>query len=343
MKEAKLLIEREDEGSTRRRRKAISVGGKNYLIADKIKLDKRDGAFEDFLKQQTGEYILYFESFTPFKEDIRKLEALSKSGFRFIFKDFKHLDQDSIDAIIEFLNLSRQEKSENIKKALRKVRAEGKELGNPEIGDAKGKAIRTRKLRALIDDSIIDARLAITQIRKEYGQHASLNQIADQLNERGLKPRRGKKFYAKTVQRILNSEEELKTYFEPVKNELQLRFTDNIVREKDLAGHLSSASATEASKELEVTGLEVEKNFDYKIDFRILSPLKGPFEVVICDNENARVFHQVYPADQKEVSIDLREHSLLPGRHYISIQTEEVVYNTFLSAILLRKCLLQLV
>ena len=85
------------------------------------------------------------------------------------------------------------------KEALAKLKAKGVKLGNPNPGEALKKAIARRRELAASHNAAI--RPIIEEI-KSCGI-VSLAGIADALNKRGHRTRRGSKFHPTTVRRII--------------------------------------------------------------------------------------------------------------------------------------------
>ncbi len=292
----------------------IKVKSEIFKIQQEYTLDEDLNNLESILNTEKGRNrFLIFDDFSHFRQAPEKLKLLKNAqvkGYR--FKNLPNLNKDSIDAIIELLNFNKTFRSKQIKKGLEKAREKGERLGNPEIGKKKGKLVMQRKLKSFLNPVNRKARSIVVQLYEK--EKRSLNQIAKYLNEHDLAKEKGSKFYPKSVQRLYDKYLELKRRFEPL---------------PVVEGNLNDESKSN-KKEIKIEGLESDTNFDSVISFTIKSPLKERFEVLIYDNEDRDqepVFDKVYQAIEKKVVINLNEHALLPGVHYISIKTEEDQYS----------------
>lgn len=324
-----------DDGTNRRNLKKdigdpVDIEGRKYYIEDELYIDEDLFRLKSLLKEnEDSGRLLLFDKFGPFKRAPEKLKLLKEYQIPFRFEDFKNLNPDTLDTMIEYLQFVHKEQSQKIKEALKEKRKEGVTLGNPDIGKERSRALRARKIQAWENESNRDARKIIVDLR--FRKSMNYNQIAERLNEMGKTPRRGKQYYAKTVQRLLQSEEEL-----------QGTFKRNSKLEKSLHGALVDQQSAGPRKELPVVGLSNNASFKEVIKFALASPLEEMFEVLIFDNQDSEhpIFRGVYEAGKQEVSIDLEEHLLLPGTHYISIKTGALKYKTFKARIYLRPHLL---
>lgn len=287
----------------------LKIGKKEYRITSQENLNDLENLEALVANLQISGQAVIFNTFYPFKSNPAKLKLLKKNNISFQFVDFQNLTRNSIDAVIELLQLDSQTRSRKIKEALDLRRSKGATLGNPEIASATGKAIRQRKLKAWINEKNIVARILISFLKEK--RDWSFHQIADYLNQKGFRTPMNNQFVAKSVQRLYLSHKELNEVF----------------MHQEVLENLDNPPFTEKNKEKEiliVEGIKEDQVFNQLIQFTITSPIKKKFEVLIRDGYNKNnVFEKVYSAEEKNVEIDLDEHALLPGVHYIHIITEE--------------------
>ncbi len=324
MKNAKLVIIDSEESvpSTLKDSRKITIGRKNLKIDRCARLKSNLEGLDDLLKdeEKTG-FVLVFSDFVPFKKHLDKLKSLHESKIEFNFLNFQYLNKGSIQAVIELLEINSADKSRKIKKALDKKRKDGIQLGNPSITAITDKAIRRRKLKAWQNATNLEVRQRIITLKEEGHTY---NYMAEHLNELGMLPRRGKKFYAKTIQRLFNSDKELNETFQ--KQNLKLESLMSATMGED-----------EKMKKIQIEGLEKDRNFDEAISFSVKTKLKEAFEVIIRDVNGETLFDQKYEAATKKIVISLDEYILLPGIHYVSLQTKEKYYDIYHCRIHLRE------
>ena len=275
--------------------------GQKYRLL-KYSIDELD-RFIERVRQEPG--VVVFDDFRLFNTDPEKLSKLKESDLAFRFYNLPAINDQNIKPVIDAIAFTKAERSRKIKEGLESRREKGGALGNPSIGKRKGNAVRQRKLSAYKAAADLEANKIITE-KKEI-EDWSYNRIADYLNQLKKTTTRGAPFRAKTVQRLYHRSLELKEMFTP---NLQYENLD----------------ASDGAEEGDISGLKKNAVFNKKITFTINAELKSGFSVRINDNDRedrTPVYQKVFNKDQTKVSIDLDEHFLLPGVHYISVIPEE--------------------
>ena len=127
------------------------------------------------------------------------VSRLMESGVTFVAVDNPHATKLVIHMMVVMAEEERRLTSERTKAALAAAKRRGVKLGNPRLSDARKLAAATRQLTAdTFAEKVIPA---IRQIRKEG--HTTLRAIAECLNDRGVRTRRGNDWTAVAVNRVL--------------------------------------------------------------------------------------------------------------------------------------------
>lgn len=261
---------------------------------------------DHFIKRVRQESTLVvFDDFRLFNSDPENLSKLKESGIAFRFYNLPAINNQNIKPVIDAIAFTKAERSRKIKEGLENRREKGGTLGNPSIGKRKGNAVRQRKLSAFKAAAGLEANKIV--IEKKEIENWSYNRIADHLNQLKKTTARGAPFRAKTVQRLYNRSLELKQMFTP-----------NLQYE--------NLNANDEAEKGDISGLKKNAVFNKKITFTINADLESGFSVRINDNDRddrTPVYQKMFSKDKTEVSIDLDEHFLLPGVHYISVIPEK--------------------
>lgn len=318
---------------------------KAIKIIEKISCQQEDliePKFQEAVQKakQTGA-ILVIPSFSIIPKTIENLTILQKSEIDFYFADFEELSASSLPIITKFLSSWGQEKSEKIKAALSKKKAAGIELGNPKIDSPRiiEQAKKKRTFLAKVNPSNIRAMEKINILKEEKLNN---NKIANILNQEGFKTRRGKQFHAKTVERLIE-----------MTNEIKSRYQDDTLSENAFesnpeldkyANILRAHSNTEDFKIQDVKGtkkeLPVEKfldltNFEKVIEINFKDDRSNPItlKVALANNKKESVFKKNYELQPNEnnISIDIDKNNILPGLYYLRIISNE--FRVFLKPI----------
>jgi hypothetical protein len=309
------------------RKDGINIGGERYFVKESHSVSPGTWLLKAFELGSQG-YAIVFDDYAIFKKIDEDLKKLCEAKVQFTFFNLRAIDMSSFKYFYDASQFEKQIRSKKIKEGLSKKRDHGEKLGNPNIGNKKSKVQRTKKLKAFINhyESIQAHDIILNRIKKDW----SLNQIANHLNEEGFRTQKGAKYSAKTVQRLLEKRNELKDRFSlDLKSQFlpKMELVDLEVYRDDSDEKWFNES--KAKNKINIEGLWPERTYENSIEFKILSNLKKPFEIVILDNDNnddTPVFNRVYQPEDKHIKIELGDNALLPGVHYISIATEEKNY-----------------
>lgn len=313
----------------------ITLDDNAYRIKKVLHVSEEDWLVKADAFKDKG-FTLIFNDFAAFKKIADDLVELHEKGIPFRFLNFERLTDKTFLPVLEALQFERALRSRRIKKGLEKKRESGEQLGNPDIAERKGKVQRQRKLQAFkkYHDNIKVNNIIVA--KKEEGW--SLNRIAEYLNDQGYVTPNGAQYRAKTIQRMLQKESEIISRVEELEQELRDQFQP-IFEFEDLNDGSYNKKAEHSPHDkrnvkLSIDGLALNQSYDKAIEFTIKTPLKKAYEVIILDNDKedeTPVFSKVYPAEERKVHIDLDEHVLLPGVHYISIATQEERYKPIIN------------
>lgn len=308
-----------------------------YIITDKFHVQQNSWLTKALKLGEQG-FTIIFDDFSEFKRIDKDLMKLYENQISFRFANLERVTNDSFLYFYDAAQFEKQVRSKKIREGLRKKRKEGKQLGNPDIGNKKGKVQRKRKLKAY--KNFYYSFRANDIISDKIKENWSLNQIAGYLNQEQLRTQNGAEFGAKTVQRMIHKRDELRERFNP-----KLEFED-----LDDGSNYSTDIAiadNNVKKKIQLEGLKASEDYEKAIKFKISSDLKEAFEIVILDNDqddNTPVFQKVFKSEAREIYIDLDKHALLPGVHYINILTKEACYEPVINMrILLRPKMIKLV
>lgn len=269
----------------------------------------------DFIEQNKLYQLVIINDFQAFKADPQKMELLREKPFDFLFVNLPTLSKSNLEgaiAVIDYLSVT---KSEKMKATLAKKAESGIKLGNLSFGDQRGKAVRTRKLNAFKELSMVPLRREAYRLVEE--EKWSLNRVAQYFNETGKTSSKGGNFYAKTIDRLVEQQKELMALEKPKVS----------VNQDDYAPIHHSTPAKQGlatDQPFVVKGLNRE-SYEEQINITLNAPLDCDLNVLLHDNElgAAPVFQKLYPAGTKEITIDLDEEVLLPGLHYISLYPQD--------------------
>jgi DNA invertase Pin-like site-specific DNA recombinase len=126
------------------------------------------------------------------------IAALMESGIEFLAVDNPHANKLTVHILAAVAQHEREAISERTKDALRAAKARGTKLGNPNIDQARRKALEA--LRASAEQFAANVLPIILSLQKGG---TSNNAIATQLNERNVKTARGGKWTHVQVGKIL--------------------------------------------------------------------------------------------------------------------------------------------
>ena len=126
------------------------------------------------------------------------ISALMESKVKFLACDQPHADEFTIHILAAVAQKERQMISTRITEALRAAKARGTKLGNPKADKSHMERMRAARKPKEIDPQT----LALIRGFKKSGQ--TYRQIADSLNQMGLKTARNCNYSAGLVHRILN-------------------------------------------------------------------------------------------------------------------------------------------
>lgn len=299
---------------------------KNKGIGNNIKVINEDGQEIDgsiaenvsqfkeaFLKlSRKAEKIgrtLVIESYKDISGELDILKRLLTVN-NFIVKDFPDLEKTYLPVLIRHISLEKAIHGKKISKAMKRRKQAGGAVGNPLITKyAKEGAVKKRKHQALFHPSNIEAAENIFQLLREDKYNNS--QIANELNKRNIKTRRGGKFFSKSVERIIDKYRELKSNFE-LNNELERKIR---------ISHKSSKFSVEGLKD----------NYERDASFKItISNHQDPIKVKILDNHfNNVLIDDHLKVDKDKMIIDFNNQTigdiihLIPGRYYFLITSDD--------------------
>jgi len=143
--------------------------------------------------------------------DVGFINELQNSGIKFVCADMPEANDTMIQFMSVFAQYERKMASERTKNALAIKKAGGAVLGNPNLDKAraaipndtldKANAVRSKKA----SDWSVDVMEEINNARSEGV--TSLRQLADWLNDRNIKTRRGNEYSPVAVKRIIERHE----------------------------------------------------------------------------------------------------------------------------------------
>lgn len=266
---------------------------------------------------------IYINSFEPFRNDVERLNILKgfSSELDFIFLDFPQLQKSNIEGAIRILEYQSKSRSAKIKVKLDQKVKDGYKLGNPHIGDSRGKAIRKRKYNALLDPAMKSLR---KEAKKLQDAGWSLNKIAQYFTEQGVKSPRGGSFHAKTIDRLLEQWKELETRWLPKRTRNFAGLNNFITGTLFLDGENPPIPESEVPLNRE----DLNELIEDKLLLHFTEPLKFNIKVFIHDNseEQEPLYSDIIEKGESSFSIDLEEQILLPGIHYLSLVAENKAY-----------------
>lgn len=265
----------------------------------------------DFIEQNRSYKLVIINDFQAFKTDPEKMGLLRRKPFDFLFVNLPALSKSNLEGAIAVIDYLSANKSEKMKATLAKKAQSGIKLGNLSFGDQRGKAVRTRKLNAFTERSMVPLRREAYRLVVE--EEWSLNRVAQYFNETGKTSSKGGNFYAKTIDRLVEQQKELMGLEKPKESVNQDGFTPTHLRNPIKKGKASEI-------QLIVEGLNND-SYEEQISITLNDPLQCDLNILLHDNElgAAPVFQKLYSAGTKEIIIDLDEEVLLPGLHYISL------------------------
>ena len=137
--------------------------------------------------------------------DVHFVSGLMKSGVDFVAADMPSADKTMIQIFAVMGEWERDKISERTRAALAAAKARGVKLGNPVWAETIDKARAANSDRARVwAENILPT---IRSIQVQGQPRPSLREIAAELNRRGIRTARGGKWYAATVQRVIEAEE----------------------------------------------------------------------------------------------------------------------------------------
>jgi hypothetical protein len=274
-------------------------------------------ALEQTLKEaihharEEGADILWIEAFHPFQNNPRNvLQLLADSPINFQFADFAALGKDSIGLLIEFLEL-RQKKTSEAAVGAEDDRSKNVKAGNPNIASREivEKATLARQRLPYFDNNHKYARIKISELKQKG---LSNNRIAQELNQEGIRTRRGKLFQAKQVERLLEMDQDLRRRFVEEYPELERRHPFALKNSRSETENLEIDLPDGA----QVTGPELKFNFTRRPRSKI--------RLSIFDNQGEERFAQDIAPDANGVALHLIDETpLFPGRHYLVLKGKE--------------------
>lgn len=136
--------------------------------------------------------------------DVHFVSGLMKSGVDFVAADMPSADKTMIQIFAVMGEWERDKISERTKSALAAAKARGVKLGNPIWAETidKARAVNSDRARAWAANILP----TIRSIQVQGRPHPSLREIAAELNRRGIRTARGGKWYAASVQRVIEAE-----------------------------------------------------------------------------------------------------------------------------------------
>lgn len=309
------------------------LDGSTFTIIGRVECEQRhliEPKFKEAItKAKSKNATLIIPKLSNIPNTIENFTYLQNSKVKFKFPDFPPLTTSSLPILTSYLNYLGQDKSQKIKAALHKRKAKGAKLGNPNIANKviQSKASEKRTFLAYTDERNSLARKRIKKLKQEGYNN---NQIAKILNQEGLKPRRGKQFYAKTIERLVLNIKELEAKF---------MSSFELNKEVDKLSHkLRNENRKSRHKDdLPIIKIPNQKNFEkvIEIDFKYR---KDPIQLIItlANNQSYPAYkknHTLHPWENR-ISIDIDQHSIPPGLYYLRIQSKE--YKTLLHPILIK-------
>jgi DNA invertase Pin-like site-specific DNA recombinase len=136
--------------------------------------------------------------------DVHFVSGLMKSGVDFVAADMPSADKTMIQIFAVMGEWERDRISERTRAALAAAKARGVKLGNPAWAETidKARAAKCDRARAWAENILP----TIRSIQVQGQPRPSLREIAAELNRRGIRTARGGKWYAATVQRVIEAE-----------------------------------------------------------------------------------------------------------------------------------------
>lgn len=135
--------------------------------------------------------------------DVHFVSGLMKSGVDFVAADMPSADKTMIQIFAVMGEWERDKISERTRAALAAAKARGVKLGNPVWAETIDKARAANSDRARVwAENILPT---IRSIQVQGQPRPSLREIAAELNRRGIRTARGGKWYAATVQRVIEA------------------------------------------------------------------------------------------------------------------------------------------
>lgn len=308
---ADLLFVKDEQGLANKKVTSdIRIDGEKYTLSNIKTVSLEDEkAIRALIKRakSKGYKGIYFLNFGPFNNQIEKLEQLAQSGLIFSFDDLNAYTNQNIGNIIDFLKYNRQVKGKRIKQGIKKSK---KEKGDSFMDHVKSKGVasRSRTLKALTNPTNQNLIKTIRKLRLD--EDMSFGSIADYLNEHEMLTVKGSRHYASGVQNLYLRSKELEQAFAKEK----LLRNDHVVVPEN-------PKQAPEKNDYKVSGIEFERNYEDFIDFTI--DIDVPFEVLIRDYEKELVLKLKFGLGETQVKIDLDEHYLLPGIHYLIIRPKD--------------------
>lgn len=256
-----------------------------------------------------GAKELYFPEFKPFLRKRDRLQALADSGLIFEFGDYSALGQENIQLIIKLYDVDREERRTAIIAGMQNTSGNQQITGKAKnvdlIGASKSKAARRRRFKSLVNDSNLRLRNRFLEIQ---GEETNMSELARKLNERNIATPRGKKHSAKSVERLMNGNNELVNSFKNGSKSLSTAEVDN--EGADLPN----------GQGIRFPGLKDEhQNYENILQFDIESDQKEVIQIALFDNEGDIIIDKTLPEGMTVVSIDFEQEAIPPGLYYLSI------------------------
>ncbi|TNY30559.1 recombinase family protein, partial [Pelagovum pacificum] len=134
------------------------------------------------------------------------LLTLRDSGVRFVACDMPEANNLTVGIMALVAEQEREAISRRTKEALAAAKARGVKLGNPNGAAALRRAAKGGEaLRVTVAGNANDFAMALSPIVRAIQQagHTSLRALADELNARGMRTRRGGKWHVSNVRNLL--------------------------------------------------------------------------------------------------------------------------------------------
>lgn len=130
------------------------------------------------------------------------ISALMESGVKFVCCDMPEATEFTIHIFAALAQQERKMISERTRKALDELKKKGVKLGKPEnlTNEARMNAVKTNRNKALENPNNIKA-ASMIRLLKDKGH--TLQEIANELNEKGFKTSQGKAFTRTQVSRLI--------------------------------------------------------------------------------------------------------------------------------------------